>query len=281
MTSLSTMLQRRPAPRKRACTDRCCTLGVLPILVILGAFTGAAGAFSLPFQTVRETLACEGRRRRGASPPRILWHGLSATTITNEAGGEFGAEESDVSDCWVSDPDEWIRWSSDSLERVTGSSLWERVLGTTSPDPNLVHTNERWAVLSHGIQDNPLYHYFNIAAARAFHYPNPKAAAGIPSSQSAPPGPERSIRREADVQRARDMGVVHIPYAIRQTHATGSLVAISDLILWDVWDDHGNRVGQTALFDAHRVVPWVGNINDGISKVEKDKNDKVDVSSRG
>ena len=196
---------------------------------------------------------------------------------TNEAGefraveeNIYGPEESD-SACWVSDPDEWIRWSSDSLERVTGSPLWERVQETTaSPDPNQVHMNERWAVLSHGIQGDPLYHYFNVAAAQAFHYSHPQAAAGIPSRQSAPPGPERSIRREADVQRARATGVVHIPYAIRQTHATGSLVAISDLLLWDVFDDQGIRVGQTALFDAHRVVPWVGNDDDSKEEKEED-----------
>ena len=54
----------------------------------------------------------------------------------------------------VEDVDEWIRLSSDCLERFSGKSLFEE---TSLSSATEIDENERFAVLSHGTQSDPVY----------------------------------------------------------------------------------------------------------------------------
>lgn len=151
----------------------------------------------------------------------------------------------------VEDPDYWIHLSSKSLKRCTGTSLFERLDVST---PIEVHDHERYAVLSHGVQDDPIYHYFNRAAFRTFQFPE-QVAYETPSRYSAPPGPERDVTRAKQVDDAVQHDHTVIPEAIRQTYH-GNLIRVRNIILWNVYDENGDRVGQTAIYDRTQVEPY-------------------------
>jgi hypothetical protein len=115
-----------------------------------------------------------------------------------------------------------------------------------------IHLSERYGVLSHSIQEDPIYNYFNAGSLLAFQFPTEEAAY-IPSRYSAPGGEARTDR-SALVQDSIDRGWLVFPKALRQTYA-GEQFWITDIILWNVYDDDGNRVGQTAIYDRTKVEP--------------------------
>jgi hypothetical protein len=150
----------------------------------------------------------------------------------------------------VNDMDDWIRQSSESLQKLTGVSLLDRMEGVETLSQ--VHSNERYSVLSHDIEDDPVYCYFNAGAFSAFEYP-PEEIYKLPSRYSAPDGPVRS-NRQALMETVVTEGVWTFPTAIRVTKS-GRQFQLQDVVLWNVYDNDGVRVGQTALFDRERVLP--------------------------
>lgn len=149
----------------------------------------------------------------------------------------------------VQDMDEWVRWSSDSLKKLCGESLLDRMDNVDTV--SAVHSCQRFAVLSHGTQDDPVYNYFNLGALLTFQWPEDEVYQ-LPSRYSAPDGAIRSDRSVL-MQSVVDDDVRTIPLAVRQTKS-GDQFEIHDLILWNVFDGEGNRVGQTALFDRTKLV---------------------------
>ena len=149
----------------------------------------------------------------------------------------------------VENMDDWVRLSSESLKVHTGESLLDRMdVGTVG----LVHTNERYAVLSHGTQKDPIYNYFNRAALETFQWSEDEVYQ-IPSRYSAPDGATRSDRQER-LKKTAEEDVINLPNAIRQTKS-GDQFQINDVILWNVYNDDGVRVGQMAIFDRELIVP--------------------------
>lgn len=147
----------------------------------------------------------------------------------------------------VEDIDEWVRLSSESIKRFTGTSLLEG-LGLDSVQD--VHTNERFAVLSHGNQTDPIYNYFNKAALLQFQWPESEVYS-LPSRYSAPDGFLREDRAEM-MKTVEDQDVRTIPIAIRQTK-DGEFFQLTNVTLWNVYDDEGTRLGQTACFDRNYI----------------------------
>lgn len=150
----------------------------------------------------------------------------------------------------VKDIDEWVGWSDSSLERLSGQSLLDRMedIGTIQQ----VHSDKRFAVLSHDTQDDPIFCYFNQAALDTFGWPEPEIY-GIPSRQSAPPG---GVRQERSVlmQEAVGMDVRVLPTAIRQ-NKDGDRFQLRNVLVWNVYHpDTGERVGQTAMFDRRMML---------------------------
>lgn len=150
----------------------------------------------------------------------------------------------------VHDIDEWVRVSSDSLKRFTGVSLLELMDGVSTI--HNVHDNERYAVLSHGNQTDPIYNYFNKGALLTFQWPESEIYA-LPSRYSAPDGFVRADRAKM-MQTVVEQHVRIIPIAIRQTKA-GECFQLTNVTLWNVYDDNGVRVGQTAIFDRTLIKP--------------------------
>jgi hypothetical protein len=149
----------------------------------------------------------------------------------------------------VADPDQWIRWSSDSLQRCHGVSLFEATNTSTIAQ---LHAHDRFAILSHGVQDDPIYCYANHGALQTFRWSADEFYA-LPSRYSAPDGAARRVRH-AIVQESVSDEFRVLPPSVRQTK-DGDLWRITGIWLWNVYNDERQRVGQTALYDRQRAVP--------------------------
>jgi hypothetical protein len=143
----------------------------------------------------------------------------------------------------VADVDDWIRLSSQSLENATGINLLDRMNLETVTQ---VHESERFAVLSHGTQEDPVYNYFNRGAVLTFLYAEDEIYQ-LPSRYSAPAGAVRS-NRQGLMQNVKEQDVMVFPTAIRISK-TGQQFQLQGVVLWNVYSSDGVRVGQTALFD--------------------------------
>jgi hypothetical protein len=149
----------------------------------------------------------------------------------------------------VGDMDEWITWSDNSLFKLTGKSLLDRMDGIDNVKE--VHSCSRYAVLSHGIQPDPVYKYFNQGALLTFQWPEDEVYQ-LPSRYSAPGGELRD-QRDVLMKKVLQEQAQTFPEAIRQTKS-GKQFRLKNVLLWNVFDSEGTRVGQTALFDRELIV---------------------------
>jgi MEKHLA domain len=156
----------------------------------------------------------------------------------------------------VVDLDQWVLWSEQSLQLVNaGKKSILSMMGVSADDVTRIHADTRFALLSHGIQSDPVYNYFNKAALQQFLFSEPSVYS-IPSRYSAPSGIVRSSREEilkASVGRSASTSksenwLIVLPNAVRQKRS-GQLFRIPEVLLWNVYNDQGERVGQTAIFD--------------------------------
>lgn len=164
-----------------------------------------------------------------------------ATPISNVCDGEIPLGR-------VVDADTWVDMSSHSLYRLTGKSMYDRMenIGCASQ----VHESIRFAVLSHGTQDDPIFCYANKGALQLFQWPESEIYQ-LPSRYSAPEGKLRDDRSNA-ISTTAQQKFSFITSATRQTK-TGNLFEMNDVLLWNVYDNDGVRVGQTALVDCKLV----------------------------
>lgn len=153
----------------------------------------------------------------------------------------------------VANVTEWLRLSSTSLQKYTGKSLLEHMMEDDDSSVQSLedaHDNERFAILSHGVQEDPIYNYFNRAALETFQY-EPEEIYQLPSRKSAPSN--LRVDRAALIQASVERGFQVYTEAVRVTKY-GQLFEINEGLLWNVYDDEGNRVGQTALFDRNKII---------------------------
>lgn len=167
------------------------------------------------------------------------------------------------------DPDEWISLSSDSLDRLTGRNLYER-LGIEAR-PSIVHYSDRFAVVAHGTEPDPMIHYANQAALELFDY-SEKEIYQIPSRVTAP---EHVARAHDDVLELP----VHddfwlIPRAMRQRRS-GELFESDNVLVFCVYDEDGKWIGQTTVYDLDQVhlVDHRLDDNRSIDLLEQDRRD--------
>jgi hypothetical protein len=249
----------------------CCHLGVVLFRVRVAAFV--PGGWTVRKAAEWSVLQPDKRRRRTAGRTATA---SSSTPIPISDGSSDGTMMIPIGR--VIDVDGWVELCSQNLYEQTGQSLYERMDGVNTPDQ--VHRSTRYAVLSHGIQDDPIYCYFNDGALQTFQWSETEVFQ-IPSRYSAPAGPVRDARQvmmasianaaappppsqQDETQKEEGDGVVRlIPSAIRQTK-DGALFELVNVLLWNVYvnddDDSGRRrrrVGQTALFDRNLVRPVV------------------------
>ena len=173
----------------------------------------------------------------------------------------------------VEDIDQWIQWCSDSLEKFRGISLLEYMHVQSIQQ---VHTNERYAVVSHGTQKDPIFCYANAATLRTFQYDTDTETESefyqLPSRKSAPTAGGERQKRQAIMDDAlridensssssnNNPQVWDIKTGIRQ-RKDGSLFEFRNVLLWNVYKDDAatttttaaKRVGQCAVYDTAQI----------------------------
>ena len=141
---------------------------------------------------------------------------------------------------------EWIQWTSDSLKLAHGISLFEVM---NAEDWREIDEHERFAVLSHGVQDDPIFCYSNVATRETFGYSEDEFYS-LASRYSAPPS-ERPRRQTVMDKKDDDIFWV-IEKGIRQ-RKDQSLFEFQNVWLWNVYNPQGERVGQSSVFDRRQI----------------------------
>jgi hypothetical protein len=242
--------------------------------------------------------------------------GASTTTSTQDMQTIAAtSQETNIPPGRVRDRDTWVRWSSESVVRAglfrqpasqedntstdedttnsdapsSSLTLMEYLGIADSTDYDAVHSHTRYAVLSHGTQDDPIYCYFNRAALATFEWPESQVYQ-LPSRYSAPSGAVRQQRQAMLQQVTAATITTTMPEsttttAVTDTHndtsdatksnqdsttkfqeglvlndsvrcnARGELLGIDTIYYWNVYNDQGIRVGQTAVFDCESIRP--------------------------
>ncbi|MCB1749555.1 MAG: MEKHLA domain-containing protein [Gammaproteobacteria bacterium] len=135
----------------------------------------------------------------------------------------------------------------DSFQRLTGQSLW--------PGPESGAARARavfaapFALLSHGLEDDPLFNYGNRTALELFELDwddfvrTPSRASAEAANQAA---------RESFMRGVREHGFVS-GYAGVRISASGRRFVIEDTTVWNVVDAAGGFHGQAASFARWRA----------------------------
>jgi hypothetical protein len=140
--------------------------------------------------------------------------------------------------------DDWIRQTCrmlDSFARWTGNSLIPRI-DPQADSAALFHAE--FVVVAHGIQDDPLLNFGNLAALSLWSM-NLEQFLGTPSRKTAEPV-HRSERAKL-MQRTRQDGFIDDYSGIRIA-SDGSRFRIHRAIVWNVLDEDGEHAGQAATF---------------------------------
>lgn len=194
------------------------------------------------------------RREERTRPRRRALRTEMSAAHTNDDDDTNGSSSIDeiIPPGRVKDAAAWLQLSSDSLQQLTGTSLLDRLPGVTTFTD--MHRCERYAVLSHGTQEDPIYCYLNAGAMSTFQFPVSNVYQ-MPSRYSAPSGKHRQARQAAlhSASSAKPPDAQCFPSIIRQD-VNGRQFALQHVWYWTVYNN-STVVGQTAFFDRDLVVP--------------------------
>lgn len=135
------------------------------------------------------------------------------------------------------------RMLCDSFARLLGRPLL----------PDLPHDNRALAlalyhatpvIVSHGIEADPVFWFANRTAQRLWEL-DWQRFTRMPSRQSV--AADEHEDREELLRRARERGYISDYRGVRIS-ASGRRFRIEDVVLWNLTDDAGRRVGQAATF---------------------------------
>lgn len=114
--------------------------------------------------------------------------------------------------------------------------------------------DERFGILSHGIQEDPIYNYGNRASLELFEK-TLEDLCQTPSRYStvAPLMDDR----ERLIQQIEEVGHGTILDAVR-TSTNGKLFVMKTICVWNVYHDNGRRIGLAALYDRAQVKAYRG-----------------------
>lgn len=131
----------------------------------------------------------------------------------------------------------------DSFARLLGRPL---LPGLPSQDRALAQAlyDAPVVIVSHGTEADPLFWFANRTAQRLWELEWERFTR-LPSRLSAE-ADERTTR-EALLRRAEEHGYIDDYRGIRVS-ASGRRFAIEDVVVWNLTDEHGQRVGQAATF---------------------------------
>jgi hypothetical protein len=101
-----------------------------------------------------------------------------------------------------------------------------------------------YVVVSHGTEVSPIFNYGNLTALQQWKI-TWEEFTRLPSKYSAPEISQDE--RNFLLQQAAEKGYIDNYEGVRIA-ADGSLFKIKKVLLWNVMDDSGNKLGQAALF---------------------------------
>ena len=135
--------------------------------------------------------------------------------------------------------------------------LWEESSGQVVQNittPEQLDQNERFGILSHGTQEDPIYNYGNQASLILFDQ-TLENLCKTPSRYST----VESLMddREQLIQQINDAGYGTISDAVRTT-TKGKLFVIQTIWIWHVYHPDGRRIGLAALYDRAKVEDYTG-----------------------
>lgn len=137
-----------------------------------------------------------------------------------------------------------------SLKRLTGRGIYDRI-GVQPSSPkgiyNTVCLNERFVLISHGTESNPIYNFGNVAALQAFarSWDDIK----FPSAESVVLRSQDEVLRKELMMKVTKNGFVEGASGIR-VRGDGKFIKLVDAIVWNCYDmDDSTYVGQAAFFD--------------------------------
>ena len=135
-----------------------------------------------------------------------------------------------------------VRVLAQSFQRLIGRALSP----TTDYDAAWAQElfNADFALLSHGLEIDPLFNYANRCALRLFELDWPTLTV-TPSRASAEAGLQSE--REKFMAAVKQHGYADNYTGVRIS-AQGRRFSINDAVVWNVIDEHGNFHGQAATF---------------------------------
>lgn len=137
-----------------------------------------------------------------------------------------------------------IKWLRQSFKRVVGRNLMSAQADDEAFAEALFYAP--FAVLSHDNNHDPLFNYANLSALKAFGYEWHELM-GLPSRLSAEAGIQADREKSLAIVKATDF-LEHYQ-GVRITK-TGRRFLIKNTVIWNVYDNHQNPIGQAACFDA-------------------------------
>ena len=154
-----------------------------------------------------------------------------------------------------------IRLVDNSLRLWTGKGVLERMGMTTvdadqrddqNGDYEQVYLNDRYVLITHGTEDDPIYNFANRAALAAFWRPWDDMVR-LPSSQSVVLRSVDASKRIELMKSVTDNNYVENATGIR-VRDDGKFIQLVDAVVWNIVDDDDDRtyIGQAAFFDRYQ-----------------------------
>ncbi|CAJ1964034.1 unnamed protein product [Cylindrotheca closterium] len=144
-----------------------------------------------------------------------------------------------------------------SLKKSSGTGLFdwinERSEDVEVTTADLLDENQRFGVLSHGMQPDPIFNYGNKASLELFGY-EIKDLCRTASRLSTVP--ELMKDRETLIKEIESRGYGYISDAVR-VKSDGELFVIDRILVWTVFDDAGRRIGLAAVYDRENARSYV------------------------
>lgn len=143
----------------------------------------------------------------------------------------------------------------ESLRKLSGEGVFERMGLSVSDETTDIYEhicqNERFVLITHGTESDPIFNYGNIAALEAF-VRTWEDLRTIPSRQSVVFRSQDEEIRIKLLKTVTDTGFVEGATGIR-VRGDDKFMRLVNAVVWNCYDNDGVYIGQAALFDRDRA----------------------------
>jgi len=134
-----------------------------------------------------------------------------------------------------------------SLEKLTKCGIYDRMGLSPSDGYDKICQNDRFVLISHGTEADPIYNFGNLACLQAF-VRSWEELCKTPSRESVVYRSVNEVLRESLMKKVTEDGFVEGVTGIRVT-GNGKFVRIVDGVVWNCYDEKEKYYGQAAFFD--------------------------------